>query len=84
MKFNKFSAFPKTETFSHPKNTKNNDFFELIKFLPTLLNNNSKPTLKNNMNKTVTHDNQSANAQAYSEYLARHNEHVRKSKTIQK
>lgn len=77
MKFDKFGAFPKTDS---PKTQSNNqlDISSLIKLIPTLFNKKKEeqPIPTENKNPYVP-----SNASAYAEYIARHDAFVKNSKT---
>ena len=79
MNFDKFSAFPKTEPISTPKKAENLNFFELLKLLPNLFSNEKRIDDRQNKQPNTPHSNE-ANAQAYAEYLARHDAHVKRSR----
>ena len=79
MNFDKFGAFPKTEPISNQKKAENLNFFELLKLLPNLFSNPKSMDDKQNNSPKPTHTNE-ANAQAYAEYLARHDAHVKRSR----
>ena len=81
MNFNKFSAFPKTEPISSQKNTQNTNFFELLKLLPNLFSIQRTPKSEPQKTPDTTLRNND-NTKAYAEYLARHDEHVKRSREI--
>ena len=77
MKFDKFGAFPKTQSPTTQKKDNKNSFSDFLQLLPTILNNST--TQKNSQEEPQT-SKISSNANAYKEYLARHDAHVRRSR----
>lgn len=81
MNFNKFGAFPKTEPISNQKSTENSNFFEFLKLLPNLFFNQQSPKVEKSKTPDTNTQHQ-YNSKAYAEYLARHDEHVKRSREI--
>lgn len=77
MKFDKFGAFPKTQSQTTQKNDTKNSFSNFLQLLPTILNNSNSPKKPQENHVTPT---KSSNANAYKEYLARHDAHVKRSR----
>lgn len=81
MKFNKFGAFPKTNS---PKNESKTafDLSSIVKILPSLFSNKSaeEPKKEDSSNKQENNVYKPSNKDAYNEYIAKHNEFIKKSK----
>lgn len=77
MKFDKFGAFPKTESLKK-QSASSIDLSNIIKLLPNLFQNKKveTPPAVENKNPYVP-----SNASAYAEYIAKHDAFVKQSKS---
>lgn len=81
MNFDKFGAFPKTEPVKQQKNAGENLLPDLLKLLPVLTKNKNDTSFSPSPAPKAEQKNIfDANKKAYSEYLSKHDEHVRRSK----
>jgi len=81
MNFDKFGAFPKTEPLKRQKKANDNLLPDFLKLLPNLVKSkNDTPVSPSSNLKEEQKTVYSSNKKAYSEYLSRHDAHVRKSK----